>query len=732
MSEERNTIAFTGCSPTPIAGYLKALGVFRVLSEQADPDAVARWQHNRFVIDTRLGEPEIRDFFLDRYAPSPIIAPWNGGSGFSVLERKQNAALSALRDSSAARFAPYSAAIRVAEQVRRLIGVPDDGKVDGTQKRDVLELCRSLLADDALQWLDAVVVLTDTDPKYPPLLGTGGNDGRLEFTTNYIQRLAELIAPDTGAPTGTAAATLDDALFGRFATGRASAPFGQFNPGAAGGPNQTTGFDGNAAVNAWDFVLALEGALMFAAASTRRLGRQEPGTLAYPFSVRQSGVDYGSAATIDESKSRAEIWLPLWARASRLGELSALFAEGRADIGRRSARNGVDFARAIASLGVASGIAAFERYGFQERNGLAYFATPLGQFRVAARPEGEALLGPLDGWIERYTRAANDENAPAAAVRASRHLQATMVDLSRAPTPDAVGQTFIALGRCERVATRSERWREDKRIRPLFQLDQDWVRRAPQSAELRLACALAAVVAGGAARGDNDGPLALRTQLQPVRTNDRAAWWADDVAHGVVWSAGDVVSDLLDVLRRRCLGYRMIGSTTYADATTVPAHLADVEAFVAGKLDDRLLVDYLHAAVTVDWRRLTAPLWTVDPEAESQPDALYAMLKACFPGHGTAAKNSERPPVRLDPTILQLAAMGDAIRASERAARRLRSSGRVPRLNAVGRDVHVTRRCAAAVLFPIAPFALERLVQSVAPTQDVENAPLSQSPQPAG
>ena len=42
----------------------------------------------------------------------------------------------------------------------------------------------------------AGVVLDEKgEPKYPSLLGTGGNDGNLDFTNNAMQRLGELFDP---------------------------------------------------------------------------------------------------------------------------------------------------------------------------------------------------------------------------------------------------------------------------------------------------------------------------------------------------------------------------------------------------------------------------------------------------------------------------------------------------------------------------------------------------------
>ncbi|MFX9938975.1 hypothetical protein ABTP77_21710, partial [Acinetobacter baumannii] len=72
-----------------------------------------------------------------------------------------------------------------------------------------------------------------------------------------------------------------------------------------------------------------------------------------------------------------EIWLPLWSSPCSLAELSALFSEGRATLKRRVAKDGLDFARAVARLGVDRGITQFQRYSFLMRNGQSFFATPI-------------------------------------------------------------------------------------------------------------------------------------------------------------------------------------------------------------------------------------------------------------------------------------------------------------------------------------------------------------------
>jgi len=38
----------TGCSPTPLANYLKALGILRLVAEQSDASARGWWQDEHF------------------------------------------------------------------------------------------------------------------------------------------------------------------------------------------------------------------------------------------------------------------------------------------------------------------------------------------------------------------------------------------------------------------------------------------------------------------------------------------------------------------------------------------------------------------------------------------------------------------------------------------------------------------------------------------------------------
>jgi len=370
MTETLHEIALPGCTPIPLAHYLKALGVLRLVSEQADPAVRGWWEDDLFHLRSRLDVDALLEFFLEDYRPTPVLTPWNGGSGFYPKDKKTG--IDALGSTKAPRFSLYRGAISLCSAALSRLGL--SAKPEGGEKEDLLKVCRASLPDEIVTWLDAAFVLGNDGPSYPALLGTGGNDGRLEFTNNFMQRIAEVIVPKSGEPAPRSRGQLEAALFDVAAHDRLRArsrtkPLGQFLPGGAGGANAAAGYDGDAVTNSWDFILMLEGALVFSGSVARRRSEGGPGLLSYRFAVRTTDAGYDTASAGDIAKGRAETWLPLWERPASYREVASLFAEGRASVGRRSARDGMDFARAVATLGVDRGISAFERFGYLQRNG---------------------------------------------------------------------------------------------------------------------------------------------------------------------------------------------------------------------------------------------------------------------------------------------------------------------------------------------------------------------------
>ncbi len=52
-----------GCSPTPLASYLKALGVLRSVASSIDPTCRGGWRDGAFQLVTTLSEDTLLDFF---------------------------------------------------------------------------------------------------------------------------------------------------------------------------------------------------------------------------------------------------------------------------------------------------------------------------------------------------------------------------------------------------------------------------------------------------------------------------------------------------------------------------------------------------------------------------------------------------------------------------------------------------------------------------------------------
>ncbi|MGH9833436.1 MAG: type I-G CRISPR-associated protein Cas8g1/Csx17, partial [Blastocatellia bacterium] len=417
-------IVLYGCAPEPLIHYLKALGALRLVAEQLDPQARGAWLGDAFAVETSKTKDEIVTFFLNDYCPTPIVAPWNGSSGFYPADKKQRAMIETLCGVKTPRFDFYR---QTAQAAQFVVGEREQQPKD-EEKAEMLRASRRIFPEAAVDWLDAAYVLGQEKPDYPPLLGSGGNDGRLDFTVNFIARLLAVLPEFLSAEKRPlerikqSVAQLRAALFADGAAQLEKAAVGQFHPAGAGGANAEQGVSGDSFVNPWDFILAIEGSLLMASATVRQLAAGARTKSSFPFTVRNSSVGYGTA-TVGE-KIRAELWLPLWSRRSSYAEIAHIFREGRVQFSRQRkvVRTGFDFARAVAELGVDRGIESFQRYAFIERNGQANLATPLGKFEVRERPRAR-LIHHLDQWLDSFSRAASGDKVQPRFVRAQQRIE---------------------------------------------------------------------------------------------------------------------------------------------------------------------------------------------------------------------------------------------------------------------------------------------------------------------
>jgi len=719
-----------GCSPTPLASYLKALGILRLLAEQKPEWQVSgAWRGESFVIASPTfqgpedAEDKLSRFLLKDYRPTPIVAPWNGGSGFYPKDNTKG--IEPIESGQAQRYSQYRDVIEFCRALVQSMGL-DASPKDDVKSRFITAI-RGEGPDSLLDWMDAAILLAGEDAKYPPLLGTGGNDGRLDFTNNFMQRVIQLIEPDTGEATQEAEQWLPASLFARPSPGMQSASVGQFNPGNAGGVNAGIGFEGGAFINPWDFVLMLEGALFFAAASTKRLGTDESGALAYPFTVRMSSTGSGSMGSADEAQARAEMWLPLWSGAASANEIQGLLSEGRVTLHRRPARDGLAFIRAVSGLGVDRGIGEFQRYGFLMRSGKAYFATPLNRVQVTANPDAELIDDLEKGqFLDRLRRFAKTDHAPAGILSLSHQLENELFELAQRADRHAIQKVLQSLGRLAVGLSRSRKAQESVPAPPT--LSEHWVTRADDGTpEFRLAAALAGM--GGA-----DWPM--RPYIEPVRPEKYGwTWHAETCSH--VWGPGPLAANVVRVLQRRRLdkatgeNWGPKGAQAQAQGSKLRqggslfryafgADAEDVAMWLDGNLDEKrmnaLFLGLAHARIPA---HLPNRPWSVRVAA-GMP-AAYTILKPFFSpaiqlvdlklldkSHGDLA---------MPDRLLTLLEAGHVQKAVDLAWRRLRIAGfHIPAHPREAPTVIGTdgKRLLVALAFPLAKGELGRVLRTIA------------------
>lgn len=705
-----------GCAPVPLAGYLKGLGVFRLVAEQADHGARGFWRDERFVLRTRLSEDALVRFFTDLYEPTPVIAPWNGGSGFWPKDNREG--IDAMRASNAPRLASYRAAIDICDTLVRehkLSEAPKDHA-----KEELMAALRAFLPDDGCRWLDSALALTADGPRYSPILGTGGNDGRLDFSNNFMRRLSQVISATTDQSVGI----LQSSLFSIPGAHLEKGAVGQFAPGAAGGLNAGTGFEADSRVNPWDFVLTVEGALLFAAAAVRRHAHDRSTALAFPFTTRTTGAGSGAASLADEADARAEFWAPLWSRVACLDETLVLMSEGRAVLDCGAARDGLDFARAAAQLGIARGIDGFQRYGFLMRAGKAFFAAPLGRVRVPKTANEKAsLISELDrnGWLSRARATLRDKGAPMGVTALGRSLDEALFRLAGDDSTNAVQEALITLGALMHEVTRRPKLREN--LRPPPRLSHRWPKSAhDDSHEFALAAALASLGASAAKRSVKAAPaeresadtpslemaerlqLPFRCHLGPVDIRDRHDDWADgtEAQSLVVWTGRDLVRDMAAVLERRLIENER---RHFVDENACPvlplggaraAPLSAVSGFLFGRTDDGRIA---ALAAGLAWAR---PHDDDDGRrGDTQLPFAYAATKPLFAPDGIGPKPEQKRIVDPLPLVrlIRVGRSDDAVALAQRLAR---GAGLSTPFATLKPTLPVNAaRLAAALLFPI-------------------------------
>lgn len=664
------TLQLLGCTHDSLGSYLKGLAVLRLVSQE-DGQARGYWGPRSFVLDSAFDHSGLMQFFLERYRPTPALAPWNGGSGFYPKDRKIG--INAMLGTTAQRFAAYRADLAKARKIVEQVGPREK---EDERRTEILRLCRNELSDECVEWLDAAIAISSEESRaFAPILGTGGNEGRLDYTNNFMERLSELlIAPDKKTPV---ADLLSNALFGSFSAGLQSIAVGQYDPGRAGGFNQGEKIEVDAVANPWNAVLTLEGAAAWAGGLYRKQGVSYRSFLCSPFTVRPSPVGYGSASLNDEDSARAEIWTPLWTKPARFREIQGLLREGRAEVEGKPARNGLDFAQAAGMLGVDRGIDAFVRFSLLKRRGDSYIALRSGRFEAKYKNNADLIrqLAPFVEVAGRAARGAGGE-VPNSWPPLQRAVDEAIFQALLHDGNDRLVEVAAAFGAMHRWLLRRKRdvvWPK--------KLSENWVRAVWFKPEARIAASLASVWS------DDAGSLQDNLDPSGIRFS---------------WTGRDLPSRMLATLRRRTLDGASGEPSPFA--SRLLASRTDVIDFLEQKRDEQLIENLTFTfllAKSPDWDTLEHPRDTSSSASWLRWPA-YCVLKQFFSERTHPMPNAPEDEPRFRPNLAIATWLqgGRVKEAMDKAIQRMRIEGLNPVVGQ-GWDSNDSIRLGAALLIPV-------------------------------
>ena len=633
--------------------------------------------------------------------------------------------------------------VRIADAKKRFTAVQKS-----TKARLIADL-RARWSAQGQQWVDAAVALDERQKKgfeFTSLFGSGGNDGRMEFTKNLRRHLDALFDIESGAARKDADNRLRAALFSlptnflihewRRDGKKQDVAVGQLFPGRVGGTNMGAGFEGKATINPWEFVLMLEGAVALVTGMSRRgdVGRPR---VSSPFWVEAASAGFASASEL-EGSPRGEQWLPLWPHPLEYGELIELIREGRAQVGRLQTTRAGDLVRAAARLGLARGIEWLQRFAYLERNGQSNLAVSAGRFRVASRSH-QVLLEEVAAWIDRlvwHARRSKDNNVPLSLGAVARRTQEALFAVCRHDaTPTEWRELLIALGDAEFALVRSGK---SPARRPLPRLSWGWIAAVDDGTPHgRTALRLALSLSSQHRPPDKDGTAlqdSVRRHFLPLDDSSREwpRFQLDDRGRAerdpeLVCMGRDLVTDAIVLVRRRSIwartsepGRDRAPQLPLWSAGACEATLEEIGAWVRGEVHDDAVYALVRPLLALDWDAIhDGQLGSRLPAVPGGvPEPLHMLLRlAHLPFDISIEGPNGRPEagvtVRLDPEPLRRLAAGDLDGALRVVVRRLGASGLRPVFRHGVATPALARRLAASLAFPISRAAAARAARLV-------------------
>lgn len=618
-----SAIPLPGLSPDSLGHYLASLGLLRVLSRKWSSTRVA-WRDEVLQV---VGGPSTLDELLD--------------------ELVRVAGTQAEIDASKREWTQYDKAWS-GEQKK------------GTKAKSGAPLALwQAQAEEAYLELFAAHAVPHARVSFNPLLGSGGNAGRRDFSTGWKQAVDALaVAPKAGKGRGkTKAARGGDTVsapdvrrseLSAFLLGQpltwlleklaAGSWFSEatklYNSG------QSPAREGQ--ISPWAMVLACEGLALLVGGASRRLGARTRAVGAFPFVTQPVAPEAAGEA----GRILGEIWTPLWSRPMTLAEAQTLFSRGRAELRGRGAVTPAAFATAIRKRGVDAGISEFRRFTLGRTTSANTFEPRL-EARFSLDTSADAMNAAASRVLECVTALIEQRGFPRDRKVGQRWrfeglrgpIEAALLDVAADPNRSessiALLDTIVAaLDRIDRNRSFREgkvRW-EPLPLEWLPSLFADEQPEAEARLALSLASAFPAALPFAAFRfgvewaREKNGKYEYDWGTNPAwfeHTKVPPARW--------VWGPGELARVLSYVLSRKLLEEASLdgGHAKRPPARSpLPATAAQVQQWLAGELDEQLLAAWLSRLALFDWRWIPQEVRSLVRAETFQPqtDGVLALL----------------------------------------------------------------------------------------------------------
>jgi CRISPR-associated protein Csx17 len=598
-------LALPGLSPDSLGNYLASIGLLRALSRQWPSTRIA-WRDEVLQV---VGGPATLDELLD--------------------ELVRVAVTQAEADTGKREWSQYDKAW-------------SDAQKKGTKAKSgaPLALWQAEAQEPQLE-LFAAHAVPHARVNFNPLLGSGGNAGRRDFSAGWRQAVDALAAaPKAGKGRGKkkVAGSSDTALAPDARRSELSAfllgqPLTWLLEKLAAGSwfseatklynsGQSPAREGQ--ISPWAMVLACEGLVLFVGGASRRLGVRTRAIGAFPFVTQPSAPEAAGEA----GRILGEIWTPIWSRPMTLAETMTLFSRGRAELRGRGAVTPAAFATAIRERGLDAGISEFRRFTLGRTTSDKTFEP-----RLAARFSLDAgvdrTISATSRTLERVTALIKQHGFP----RDGKHfvglrgpIEAALLAVAANPDCSDTGIALldaitIALDRIDR----NRGFRKGK-VRweplPLEWLPTFFADEQP-GAEARLALALVsgfpAVLPFTAYRFGVEWEYG-RKYAHYTHTERPPSRW--------VWGPGELARVLGAVLSRRLLDQSSNADNVANGRAPLPATTSQVRQWLAGEVDESLFSAWLSRLALFDWRQVPLAVRAlIRGEAHSQQvDGELALL----------------------------------------------------------------------------------------------------------